>query len=117
MPISIKGIGIFLHLFEMMRWPKMESWLLVGVFLADFHAANLSADGLGQLIDEFDDTRVFVGGGHLLDVLLKFLYKVIACLVLPFLTQYHGSLDHHAAHIIGYTCDSTLHNGGVSHQG
>src|SRR6266571_6558494 len=43
--------------------------------LAQFDAADLAADGLGQFGDEGDFTRIFVWCGDALDVFLKFLHQ------------------------------------------
>ena len=40
-------------------------------------ADDLAADGLGQLVAEFHDARVFVGRGVLLDVVLDFLFQLL----------------------------------------
>src|SRR6267378_4048320 len=43
--------------------------------LPQFDAADFATDGLGQFRDELDLTRIFVGGGDALDVLLECLYQ------------------------------------------
>src|SRR5215510_12655230 len=42
--------------------------------LPQFDAADFATDGLGQYCDELDLTRIFVGCGDTLDVLLEFLH-------------------------------------------
>ena len=41
------------------------------ILLAQAGALDLAGDGLGQLIHKFHDTRVFVGSGDMLDVVLQ----------------------------------------------
>ena len=50
-------------------------------------------------------------------MLLQLLDEVFAGLVLPFLAENNGRLDHHTTDIIGHTGDGTLYHGGVRHQG
>ena len=84
--------------------------------MANLHTTDLATDGLGQFIDELDDTRILIGGSHLLHVLLQFLDEVVASFVLPLLTQHDGSLHHHASDVVGNTCDGALYDSGVGHQ-
>src|SRR5262245_3255319 len=44
--------------------------------LSQLDAANFATDGLGQFRDEFDLTRIFVGCGDALDVLLEVLHQL-----------------------------------------
>src|SRR5262245_1089109 len=44
--------------------------------LPQFDAADFATDGLGQFRDELDFTRIFVGGGNTLDVLLECLHHL-----------------------------------------
>ena len=39
------------------------------------HPADLPADGLGQLVHELDDAGIFIGRGHILDVVLQLLLE------------------------------------------
>src|SRR5262249_26509174 len=43
--------------------------------LPQFDAADFATDGLGQFRDELDLTRIFVGGGDALDMLLEVLHQ------------------------------------------
>ena len=49
--------------------------------LANFRAANFSADGLGKLVNELDHARIFVRRGVALDVILNLLFKLLARLI------------------------------------
>ena len=55
------------------------------VFLAYLHTADLSADGLRQFVHELDDTRILIGSGLTLDMILQLLLQIVVGLVFPFL--------------------------------
>ena len=86
------------------------------VVFANLDAAYLAADGLGQLVHKLDDTRIFVGGGDALHVVLKLLDEGVAGLVLVGLGEYDGGLDNLAADFVGHAGDGTLYDGGMGHQ-
>ena len=86
------------------------------VVLPYLHAAYLAADGLGQLVHELDDTRIFVGGGHLLHMVLQFLDQRVACLVLIGFGEDDGGLHDLASYLVGHAGDGTLYDGGMGHQ-
>ena len=47
---------------RMLSYDSDAGWrVLFPVVLPDFHTADFPADGFGELINKFDDTRVFVG--------------------------------------------------------
>ena len=87
------------------------------VILPYLHAAYLAADGLGQLVHELNDTRIFVGGGHLLHMVLQFLDQRVARLVLIGFGEDDGGLHDLASYLVGHAGDGTFHHGGVGHQG
>ena len=91
--------------------------VLFPVVLPYLHAAYLAADGLGQLVHELDDTRIFVGGGHLLHMVLQFLDQRVACLVLIGFGEDDGGFHDLASYLVGHAGDGTFHHGGVGHQG
>ena len=68
--------------------------------LAQLHPPDLAADGFGQLRDELDLTRVLVGGGDPLDVVLDVGGKLVGSFVLG--RQDDVRLDDLAAFIVGF---------------
>ena len=101
----------------MLSYDSDAGWrVLFPVVLPDFHTADFPADGFGELINKFDDTRVFVGSRHFLHMVLQLLDKLFfgACLVL--FCQHNRSFYHLAADFIGHTGNGTFHYGWVGHQ-
>src|SRR5579863_8688119 len=82
---------------------------------AQVDAANLAADGLGQVVDEFDFARIFVRGGDPLDVLLQFEHQRFA-LIDPRLAS-HERLDDRSAVGIGTGHDGRFHHGWMFEEG
>ena len=85
------------------------------VTLADFTAADLAADRLGQFVDKLDYPRVFVGGRDLLDVVLQFMDQGRGRL--KTLGQHDCSLDNLAAHRIRRRSNGTFQDGRMLLQG
>ena len=50
-------------------------------------------------------------------MLLQFLHEVVASLVLPLFAKYNGSLHHHTTDIVRNTCNGTLYDSRVGHEG
>ena len=95
----------------MLSYDSDAGWrVLFPVVLPDFHTADFPADGFGELINKFDDTRVFVGSRHFLHMVLQLLDKLFfgACLVL--FCQHNRSFYHLAADFIGHTGKATRGN-------
>src|SRR5215510_1087043 len=67
--------------------------------LPQFDAANFATDGLGQFRNELDLTRIFVGGGDALNVLLEFLYQLWGRLIAR--RQNNERLDNSATYFVG----------------
>lgn len=86
------------------------------VVLTDFDATYFTTDGLGQLVHKLDDTRILVGGGDALHVVLKLLDEGVAGLVLIGLGEDDGGLDNLAADFVGHAGDGTLYDGRMGHQ-
>ena len=83
---------------------------LVRIMLANLHAADLAADSLRQLVCKLYDTRIFVGSGGALDMLLQLLDEVVTGTSLPVLAQHDGGLDNHAAKLVRHAGDGALHH-------
>jgi hypothetical protein len=61
----------------MLSYDSDAGWrVLFPVVLPDFHTADFPADGFGELINKFDDTRVFVGSRHFLHMVLQLREKL-----------------------------------------
>lgn len=64
---------------RMLSYDSDAGWrVLFPVVLPDFHTADFPADGFGELINKFDDTRVFVGSRHFLHMVLQLLDKLFS---------------------------------------
>src|SRR5713101_3174972 len=94
-----------------------RGWALraVALHLAELGAADLAADGLGQVGDEFDLARVLVGRRHRLDMLLQFGGEGVRRGVAG--GEDHEGLDDLAAEGVGLADDGGLGDGGVLDQG
>src|SRR5579884_3932151 len=94
---------------------RLLSLLALALAVAELDAADLAADGLGQLGDELDLSRVFVGRGDGLDVLLQLGGELIARRVRG--GEDDEGLDDLAADGVGAGDDRSLDDGGVLDEG
>src|SRR5262249_35654384 len=83
--------------------------------LPQFDAADFATDGLGQYCDELDLTRIFVGCGDALDVLLEVLHQRRGGLIAR--RQYDKRLDNGATYFVGAGDDGRFGHGVMLEEG
>ena len=86
---------------------------LVFICFSDLNSSDLAADGLGQLVNEFNDSGVLVRSGVALYVALNFLYEIVGGD--GALGEHDGRLYRLTSYGVGNTRDSALKNVGKLH--
>ena len=81
------------------------------VLLSDCNSSYLAAEGFGQLVNEFNNSGIFIGCRVGLNVVLKLFNKFIRAFIAG--AENNRCLNNKASHGVGNACYRNLKNGRV----